>query len=172
MDVKELTAKQKRFCEEYMKDLNAKQSAIRSGYSKESAYSIGSENLTKPDIQNYLAELQKIRSEKCEVTSNEVLRKIKDIAYSDITQTMLLTIDEFQDLPESVRLCISKFKKNVRSYEAGEETITETTIELWFWDKMKAFDMMNKHIGFYEKDNEQQNNVTIFQLPENGREQV
>ena len=165
-----LNPKQKRFCEEYLTDLNGKQAAIRAGYSKDSAYSIGSENLTKPDIQNYISELKKKRSEKLQITQNEVLKKLKDIAYSDITQTMLLTIDEFADLPESVRLCISKFKKNTRSYEIGEETIVETTVELWFWDKLKAFDMLNKHIGFYEKDNEQQNNVIIFELPSNGRE--
>ena len=46
-----LTAKQERFCEEYLIDLNATQAAIRAGYSVESAGSIGSENLTKPEIR-------------------------------------------------------------------------------------------------------------------------
>ena len=48
-----LTAKQERFCEEYLIDLNATQAAIRAGYSVESAGSIGSENLTKPEIRAY-----------------------------------------------------------------------------------------------------------------------
>jgi phage terminase small subunit len=167
---KALTPKQKRFCEEYLIDLNGTQAAIRAGYSKDSAKEIASENLTKLNIKTEIERLQRVRSEKLEISANEVLQKIRDIAFSDITKTMTVTIAEFEDLPESVRLCISKFKTFTRSYDVGEETISETTVELWFWDKMKAFDMLNKHIGFYEADNDQQNNVTIFQLPDNGRE--
>ena len=33
-----LTAKQQRFCDEYLIDLNATQAAIRAGYSKKTAY--------------------------------------------------------------------------------------------------------------------------------------
>ena len=42
-----LTAKQSRFVEEYLVDLNATQAAIRAGYSPDSAREIGCENLTK-----------------------------------------------------------------------------------------------------------------------------
>ena len=50
-----LTAKQARFVEEYMVDLNATQAAIRAGYSKKSSYSIGQENLKKPVISDAIA---------------------------------------------------------------------------------------------------------------------
>ncbi len=55
---RKLTPKQKRFCEEYVVDFNATQAAIRAGYSKKSAYSIGPENLKKPKIRNYIRELK------------------------------------------------------------------------------------------------------------------
>lgn len=42
-----LTAKQRRFVEEYLVDLNATQAAIRAGYSSKTAASIGEENLRK-----------------------------------------------------------------------------------------------------------------------------
>lgn len=42
---KKLTAKQKRFCDEYLIDMNITQAAIRAGYSKKTAYAIGQENL-------------------------------------------------------------------------------------------------------------------------------
>ena len=168
--IKDLTAKQKRFCEEYLVDLNGSAAAIRSGYSKDTSAVIACENLIKPKIAEYIAHLKKKRSEKVEVTSNEVLRRLRDFAMGDITRTMTLTIDEFEDLPDEVRLCISKFKTFTRSYEVDEETIKETTVELWFVDKLKAWDMISKHIGFYEKDNkQQQDNVVIFKLPDNGR---
>lgn len=54
----ELTAKQSRFVDEYMVDLNATQAAIRAGYSKKTAGSIGDENLKKPAIAAEVAKRQ------------------------------------------------------------------------------------------------------------------
>lgn len=51
---KKLTAKQKRFCDEYLIDLNVTQAAIRAGYSKRTAYAIGQENLKKPMLKEYI----------------------------------------------------------------------------------------------------------------------
>lgn len=54
--VKDMTKKQKRFCDEYLIDCNATQAAIRAGYSEKTAYSIGQENLNKPEIKAYIDE--------------------------------------------------------------------------------------------------------------------
>lgn len=60
-----MTEKQRRFCEEYIIDLHITQAAIRAGYSEKTAYSIGSENLKKPEIQSYIAELtEQLRNER------------------------------------------------------------------------------------------------------------
>ena len=53
-----LTPKQQRFVEEYLIDLNATQAAIRAGYSEKTAYSVGHENLKKPEIQKAIQEAQ------------------------------------------------------------------------------------------------------------------
>ncbi|NTW71381.1 MAG: terminase small subunit [Eubacteriaceae bacterium] len=47
--MKKLTQKQKRFCDEYLIDLNAIQASIRAGYSVKTAGQIGDENLKKPE---------------------------------------------------------------------------------------------------------------------------
>jgi len=54
----DLTAKQQKFCEEYMIDLNATQAAIRAGYSEDTAPQMGYENLNKPYIADHIAELK------------------------------------------------------------------------------------------------------------------
>ena len=60
-----MTKKQKRFVDEYLIDLNATQAAVRAGYSPNTAYSIGAENLKKPEIQNAIDErLEQLKSEK------------------------------------------------------------------------------------------------------------
>lgn len=52
---KPLTARQRRFVDEYLVDFNATRAAIRAGYAERSARSIGSENLTKPNIKAEIA---------------------------------------------------------------------------------------------------------------------
>lgn len=52
-----MNEKQLRFCEEYIKDHNATQAAIRSGYSQRSAYSQASDLLRKPEVQEKIQEL-------------------------------------------------------------------------------------------------------------------
>ena len=54
-----MTEKQKRFCDEYLIDLNATQAAIRAGYSKKTANRIGTENLSKLVIKAYIEERMK-----------------------------------------------------------------------------------------------------------------
>lgn len=71
-----LTAKQERFVQEYIIDLNATQAAIRAGYSEKTAGSVGNENLHKPEIAKAItAELVK-RAERVEVSQDYVLSSI------------------------------------------------------------------------------------------------
>ena len=59
-----LNPRQDRFVDEYLLDGNGTQAAIRAGYSPKTAYSIASENLRKPDIQQAIAERQRQLAEK------------------------------------------------------------------------------------------------------------
>lgn len=74
-----LTAKQQRFVDEYLKDLNATQAAIRAGYSKRTAKSIGQENLTKPDIDAAVKKAMDGRSERTAITQDYVLSGIVEV---------------------------------------------------------------------------------------------
>ena len=74
-----LTDKQKQFCEEYLIDLNATQAAIRSGYSKNSAKEIGCQHLTKLNIQEYIQELKNKRSERVQITQDDIARDLIEI---------------------------------------------------------------------------------------------
>jgi len=74
-----LSPKQKLFCEEYLIDLNATQAAIRAGYSKKTAYSIGEENLRKPDLAKQIQENMDKRSKKTEIGADYVLSGIVEV---------------------------------------------------------------------------------------------
>lgn len=53
-----MTAKQKRFCEEFVKTGNATQSAIKAGYSEKTANEQGTRLLAKVSIKSYIQSLQ------------------------------------------------------------------------------------------------------------------
>ncbi|WP_395598594.1 terminase small subunit [Pseudomonas sp. A1437] len=83
-----LTAKQQRFVDEYLIDLNATQAAIRAGYSARTARSISNENLTKPDIQLAIEKGMKARSSRVEITQDMVLKELAKIGFSDIRKVV------------------------------------------------------------------------------------
>ncbi len=105
-----MTAKQKRFCEEYMIDLNATQAAKRAGYSKKTARFIGNENLTKPNIENHIQKLLKEISDSTKITIEKVVGRIDEI-----------------------------------STDSEDENT-----------RLKANDLLLKHLGGYEKDNKRE----------------
>jgi hypothetical protein len=70
------------FCEEYVVDFNATQAAKRAGYSRKSAYSIGSEKLKKPDIESYICYLMAQRSLRTGITADRVLEELAIIAFA------------------------------------------------------------------------------------------
>ena len=81
-----LTAKQKRFIEEYLIDLNGTQAAIRAGYSKKTAQEISSENLSKPIIKAEIERLQAETSITLQVTKESLMNDliaIKDLCLTD-----------------------------------------------------------------------------------------
>lgn len=74
-----LTHKQKQFCQEYLVDLNATQAAIRAGYSDKTARSLGSENLSKPNVQKHISLLMCERNNRTQINADWVLQAQKEV---------------------------------------------------------------------------------------------
>lgn len=74
-----LTAKQQRFCDEYLIDLNATQAAIRSGYSKKTARQMATENLTKPAIKEYIDKRMAEKDAALIANGDEVLKYLTSV---------------------------------------------------------------------------------------------
>ena len=84
-----MTPKQKRFCDEYLIDLNATQSAIRAGYSAKTAYAIGNENLSKPEIRAYIDErLAEMQSQKI-ASAEEVMQYLTSVLRGESRSSVL-----------------------------------------------------------------------------------
>lgn len=89
-----LTAKQERFCEEYLIDLNATQAAIRAGYSPKTANEQGSQTLAILSIQERIATLMSERSNRTQITADKVLTELWSIANEDIKNFLKFGYDQ------------------------------------------------------------------------------
>lgn len=79
MAEKKLTAKQKRFCDEYLIDMNITQAAIRAGYSKKTAYAIGQENLKKPTLKEYIEKCMAEKEAELVADQAEVMKYLTSV---------------------------------------------------------------------------------------------
>ncbi len=152
-----LTDKEERFCQEYIIDLNATQAAIRAGYSEKTARQIGSDNLSKADIQERLTELKKDRSIRTQVTADRVLKEFASIGFANIQDFLNsdLSVRNIKILKRKQSAAISSIKKTTFETETG----VKTQIEFKLHDKVKALEDIGRHIGFFEADNKQKSEV-------------
>lgn len=143
-----LNDRQRRFCDEYLKDLNATQAAIRSGYSSKTAYSIGEENLRKPDIAKYLKERMIQREKRTEITQDMVLREYARIGFFDPRKLFdetgrPLPIGQLDDDTAAV---ISGM--DVATIGNAEQGVGEI-LKLKLADKKGALDSIARHLGMF-----------------------
>jgi phage terminase small subunit len=149
-----LTAKMIRFAEEYIVDLNATQAAIRAGYSERTAKSIGQENLTKPDLQEYIQQLMDERSKRTEITADMVLKEYAKIGFSNITDYLKVEEKEVQtDVGSIMMQGVTIFETDHIEREkldaVAEIKQTRDGISLKLHDKKGALDSMARHLGMF-----------------------
>lgn len=85
-----LTAKQQRFCDEYLIDLNATQAAIRAGYSEKNARNIASENLAKPNIREYIDNRLAEKEKALIADQDEVLKYLTSVMRGESVSTEIV----------------------------------------------------------------------------------
>lgn len=73
------SAKEQRFIDEYLVDMNAARAAIAAGYSPKTARSTAGQMLRKPRIKNAVAKALKAQQERTLITADKVLLDIQNI---------------------------------------------------------------------------------------------
>ena len=130
--VEKLRERQKRFIEEYLVDLNATQAAIRAGYSEQTAYSIGQRLLKKVEVQEAIQQAQNKRSERTQITQDEVIRRlIENVDISMGKKSTVITIPSKSENGEVVGNDVAQFV-----YEPSAAN--------------KALELLGKHLGIFK----------------------
>jgi phage terminase small subunit len=159
-----LTPKQRRFIEEYLIDLNATQAAIRAGYKKSAARQIGSENLSKLDISEAVAELQAERSKRGQIKADNVVAELAKIAFSSMrhylrrTHDGTLYVDTTDTTPEQLD-ALKRFKTRDFKDGRGEDAREMQEIEIELPDKIRTLELLGKHLGLFQDKGTKQETV-------------
>lgn len=149
-----LTAKMIRFAEEYIVDLNAGAAAIRAGYSENTAYEMGYENLRKPQIAEMIQQMMEERSKRTEITADMVLKEYAKLGFSNITDYLKVVNEPFEvDGKELTTQAVQIFEtdKIDRSKLDAVAEIKQTKegISLKLHDKKGALDSIARHLGMF-----------------------
>lgn len=138
-----LTAKQKRFCDEYLIDLNATQAAIRAGYSPKTACEQASRLLANVKIQNEIAIEMAERSKRTGINQDRVLMEIAKMAFVNIDDVIDLdTAKVKQTATKEDLACIQSVK--IKPTEFGTER------EIKLCDKKSNLELLGKHLGMFK----------------------
>lgn len=172
MERADLTPKQARFVEEYLVDLNATQAAIRAGYSQPTAYAIGFENLSKPQIAEAIAEAQLERSRRTGITADRVLQELARVGLSNLsdvtnwgTKEVAFGFDadgkrlrpedigdaavvKYVDAPFVQPIDRDQLPEEIRS-AVSEVSLTRDGFKIKMHDKVGALTQMGRHLGMF-----------------------
>ena len=150
-----LTAKQQRFCDEYLIDLNATQAAIRAGYSAKTADQQGSRMLTNVKVQQEIAEKMAERSKRTGINQDRVLQEIAKLALVNIDDVVDLDTGRVKETATKEDLaCIQSIK--IKPTEFGTER------EIKFYDKKGSLELVGKHLGMFKDKAEVEVVLPIF----------
>lgn len=159
-----LTEKQARFIAEYLVDLNATEAAKRAGYSEKTAYSIGFENLRKPEIQEEIQKAMESRAKRTMITQDRVIQELAMVAFANGTdfarvvssEQPVSVVDDEGNLQEVMRkvqrvelVDTDQLNQEKRAAISGIKE-GKYGIEVSSYDKVRALELLGRHLGLFD----------------------
>lgn len=148
-----LTSKQKRFCNEYLVDHNAKRAMIAAGYSAKTAEVTGCKMLRVAKVKAYLVEKERKIEKKLEISAERTMLELARIAYGDARQFYddkgnLIPIHKLSDDAAAAVAGMEVeevFDKTRKGFQTG------ILKKIKRYDKLPALNMLAKHFKIFEE---------------------
>ena len=166
-----LTAKQQRFCDEYLVDLNATQAAIRAGYAEKRASEQAYQLLQKTTVQEYIQKRQQDRIARTEITQDFVLAELMAIASVNATDYARVVGKIATAEVDGKLVQLFDANGNPAVYRTVEPVLTDELsetqkkalaiikrgkdgFEIRPYDKIRALELLGRHLGMWDKRTE------------------
>lgn len=134
-----LTPKQKAFAEYYIETGNATEAARKAGYKGKNLNRIASENLSKLDIKNYIAEKMKELEDQRIAKADEVLKYLTRVIRGEETEQVVVT-------------------ENIGDFMSEARVVNK---ELSAKDKIKAAELLGKRYRLFVDKVEKDTNINV-----------
>jgi phage terminase small subunit len=182
-----LTAKQQKFCEEYLIDLNATQAYLRAGYKakdENTAYAAASRLLRNVKVKAVIDKLMAAREERTETKQDDVLKELSTIAFSKITDFLSIKemevivgyekdVDGDYDYTKPIKQkmkvvdVMETSKMDKRKLAAiSEIRQTKDGISIKLHDKVKTLELLGKHLNMFTENLNISGNLNVKKLEE------
>ena len=147
------------FCQEYMKDLNGAQAAIRAGYSENAANVKGAQLLAIVSIQERIKELKDERQSRTQITADMVIQELAKIGFHNVQDFVNggNSILELKHIERDKVAAVSSVKTTIK---ADGDIVSE----IKFHDKVSALEKLGRHLGAFEADNKQKTDITVKRI--------
>src|SRR5579863_2104553 len=141
-----LTAKQERFCHEYMVDMNAHRAAIRAGYK---GRNLGSKMMKNARVSAYLQKVQQEINSRVDISAEAVLKELALTGFSNI--------QDYLDENYCV-VNIARLKRDIAAAIVAveiKETVSregavQRSVKIKLHNKLPALELLGRHLGIFE----------------------
>lgn len=158
-----LSEKERKVVVGFLNGLTRREAVLAAGYNP------GSKTgpiFDKPQIQDEIRRRQHQMSTKAGVDADWIVSRLKSLA--DANPVDLYSLDE-EGLP---RIDLKKLTPDLRRALTGYSVKRDGYIEISVADKLKALDMLAKHLGMYQDQVNVQGELTLVERLQQGRERA
>lgn len=149
-----LNARQQRFVEEYLIDLNASAAYQRAGYTaRGNAAEVNAAKLLRnTQVAAAIEHAMSERSLRTEVTTDRVLKELSCLSFFDIGDAFNTdgSLKQLYEMREDLRRAIAGFEVTEIHNEDG--VVIGHTKKVKFADKIGALEKVMRHLGMFDKD--------------------
>jgi len=152
------------FVSEYVTHGKVGDSAKKSGSKAKNLSQAGKQLLKKAEINDALAEIKVELAESLAAKPERVLKEHARIGFSDIRNLFddLGRLKPVSQIDDDLAAAISSVKVVARQTGGDDPLDVEYVHEIKLWNKGTALDALSKHLGLFEKDNEQKGDHTVI----------
>lgn len=154
-----MTEKQKKFCDEYMIDLNATQAAIRAGYSEKNASRIASELLDKTQVAKHISKRIAEQERRTGINADRVVKELAKIGFLNVDDLIDPEDGSIKSTADRDDLaCIESIKVKTSDTDKGSSVEREVKMA----SKLKALELLGKHLGMWNDKLNVNMNMPVF----------
>lgn len=144
--------KRDRFVREYLVDLNAKQAAIRAGYSPKTAESQGSRLLSNAKVKAAVEAGMSKTAKRLGISQERVLAELELLAFSDVTHydaDASGNVALAPGAPAGAMRALQSIKRRFTTSGSGDSARTLVEVEVKLWDKPGPLKLAGRHVGLF-----------------------